>query len=399
MQKQPITQVLQAGEQNPRYHLMPPTFAAHCLNYPTTALDDNDKPRLQLCLLGNTVAPPCAAWVIGKVLRLMSPVFGKEFPSPYVAVTHLAQQFGVMKISVDAANPTLWGLSVAQWDAMLQNTSPEQRRAMCQSFCLRNIIHGSYTNEDILTIFRLWSYYPNLNMHGVVHSLPWSDSFETTVTGETSSITVLYPDVFTFFCNAFYARCDPEWRQLGFNAVTINGGYRKELHIDPNYGPSAMIILGNLEGGELQVFPNTTLQALANNPNHEIPLSVNIPPNIWTMFNGRWPHQVLPYVGERHSAILYTVGYQPPYPHVVWPIAVEGSHQHPIQSYMVHDLQSRTHQMRSDIQGGLALHNFLLRNLNYTDHRIYFLLNNKDIRSFVILPTSTTFLSLRAQDG
>ena len=109
MHTQPITQVLQAGEQNPRYHLMPPTFAAHCLNYPTTALDDNDKPRLQLCLLGNTVAPPCAAWAIGKDLRLMSPVLGKEFPSPYVAVTHLAQQFGVMKISVDAANPTLLG--------------------------------------------------------------------------------------------------------------------------------------------------------------------------------------------------------------------------------------------------------------------------------------------------
>ena len=104
-----------------------------------------------------------------------------------------------------------------------------------------------------MTISRLWSYYPNLNRRNVVHgedtsnTIP-SDSFGTTVTGETSSITVLYPDVFTFFCNAFYARCDPEWRQLGFNAVTINGGYRKELHIDPNYGPSAMIILGNLEG-------------------------------------------------------------------------------------------------------------------------------------------------------
>ena len=104
-----------------------------------------------------------------------------------------------------------------------------------------------------------------------------------------------------------------------FTSLQVNFGYAAKMHIDKNnLGESCAISLGNFSGGTLWVYapeigdsPLVLPVDLAGWSRHtagdELKGTMVNTHNCFKFFDGRVPHQVAPFSGERYSVIFFTL--------------------------------------------------------------------------------------------
>ena len=115
------------------------------------------------------------------------------------------------------------------------------------------------------------------------------------------------------YLNAFMHNALPSFR---YTSIQLNRGYACKLHVDSNnVGPSAIIAVGNFEGGDLWIMdedgdcPQQITEAMKGwpgKPGTTIPGRTVSVKNRIVYFNGNRPHKTFPFTDERMSLVFFT---------------------------------------------------------------------------------------------
>ena len=193
-------------------------------------------------------------------------------------------------------------------------TIEEERRDDATAFAkaaMASLTSEAQANDIwILEILRNWGFRRNVRRKNVIPNGKRSVSSDTFgVVGSAhgsriSEVTRKYPE----FCkaiNTWVRNAMPEqWKSFTYTSISLNSSYAAKTHVDEGYaGPSFVRTIGKFDGGNLQIWTNSSkddIPTLTSKQAHVFDIQNPL------LFDGRLPHGVQDFTGERFSVVCYT---------------------------------------------------------------------------------------------
>lgn len=162
----------------------------------------------------------------------------------------------------------------------------------------------------VLCLLRLWAQPKNSarkNVMSVGQAWVYSGSYgllsHREAAPRVTDTTRKYSDFFKLlsrWAHQQFRKKFPGKKELVFTSICINKNYNAAPHVDVgNYGPSAIIALGDFKGGQLQLWPGKkkTKQVCTVDIRNKL-----------LLFNGNHLHSAKPFSGkDRYSVVFFTV--------------------------------------------------------------------------------------------
>ena len=167
------------------------------------------------------------------------------------------------------------------------------------------LLQKTITDAQILEVLQLWTFDRNANRSNVrpQHlSWIWSDTFglirDRRNVVRLTKATRAFPQVIEILACWLVGRVPAHCAEFCFTSITVNKNYAARLHSDENnVGASVISAFGSFGGGELVLHHDRD--------NARGFLSFDVRHNI-LMFDGKCPHQVSHFTGNRFSVVFFT---------------------------------------------------------------------------------------------